>query len=88
MATKDKPRKPRESKVPEGESKAQRFVRLAKKRVPRALKAINSVAAFAGNGYDYTDEQRDKIITALVTATENTVASLKRERKAEATFDL
>lgn len=88
MATKDsKQRKPRE-KVPAGETKAQRFVRLAKKRVTRAVKTVQSVAAFAGPGYEYTDEQRDKIVAALEAATVNTVASLKRERKAVAEFDL
>ena len=85
MAT--KPKKPRE-KVSKDETKAQRFVRLAKKRVPRAVKSVNSVAAFAGAGYEYTDEQRDKIIAALETATANTIASLKRERKAAVEFDL
>lgn len=87
MATQTSSKK-KATKVPENETKAQRFVRLAKKRVPRAVKAINSVAAFAGSGYEFSDEQRDKVIAALETATANTVASLKRERKAVADFDL
>lgn len=88
MATKEKSAKKPREKVPTNETKAQRFVRLAKKRVPRAVKSVNSIAAFAGAGYEFTDEQRDKIITALETATANTVAALKRERTSVVEFDL
>jgi len=82
-----KPRKPR-TPVPENETKSQRFVRLAQKRVPKAIKAINGIAALAGNGYEFTDEQRDKVIDALESAVKSTVASLKRERKAAVEFVL
>jgi hypothetical protein len=48
------------------ESKADRFRRLANKRVPAAVKRIGHVANLANrNQYEYTDEQRDKILTAI-----------------------
>lgn len=85
MATKERKKS---AKVPENETKAQRFVRVGKTRVNRAIKTVNSVAALSGAGYEYTDEQRDKIVSALEAATANTVAALKRERKNVAEFDL
>lgn len=87
MATQSTSKK-KSAKVPENETKAQRFVRVGKTRVNRAIKTVNSVAALSGSGYEYTDEQRDKIVSALEAATANTVASLKRERKNVAEFDL
>lgn len=88
MATEKKAGRKKGSVVPENETKAQRFVRIARKRVPRATKAINSIAALSGAGYEYTDEQRDKIVGVLEAAVANTVGSLKRERKAAVEFDL
>ena len=43
-----------------------KFRQLANKRVPRALKALDSVANLSNKAvYDYTDEQRDSIVAIL-----------------------
>jgi len=56
------------------ETKLERFRRLAKQRVPRAVKAINGVANLSGSGYEYTPEQAAKIGSALDAA----VSAMKR----------
>ena len=46
--------------------KGPKFKQLANKRVPRALKALDSVANLSNKSvYDYTDEQRDSIVAIL-----------------------
>lgn len=48
------------------ESKAERFRRLANRRVPAAVKHIGYVANLGNHAnYEYTPEQRDKILRAL-----------------------
>lgn len=62
-------------KVKQVESKADRFLRLANRRVPRALKAIQHVANLASKqSYDYTPEQAGKLCGALAYA----LADLRR----------
>lgn len=58
-------RKAGESKVPENETKAQKFVRLGVPRVQKAIKALDAIGNLAGSGYESTTEQQEKIITAL-----------------------
>lgn len=62
MAKKDGSKK---SSVPANETKAQKFVRLGNKRVPKALKAIRQIGQLAGSGYESSPEQRKKITDAL-----------------------
>lgn len=62
-----KPRKPRQ-KAPENETPAERFRRLAKQRIPRAIKALESVAKLGGRGYEYNTEQVNKIGADLTAA--------------------
>jgi hypothetical protein len=53
------------------ESKADKFRRLALKRVPRAVKILRQVANLASkNTYEYTDEQKAKIKAAISKAAE------------------
>lgn len=57
------------------ESKADRFRRLANRRVPRALKTIQHVANLASRqSYEYTPEQAGKLVGAMKAA----VAELER----------
>lgn len=56
------------------ETKAQKFVRLAEKRVSTAVKKVMLVGNLAGPSYDYTQEQVAKIESALATAVETTMA--------------
>lgn len=48
------------SKVPENESKNERFKRLVVDRVNKAVKAIDRVGNCAGSGYDYTPPKKPK----------------------------
>jgi len=47
------------------ESKHDRFKRLASKRVQNAVKKIELIGNLASPGYEYTQEDVEKIITAL-----------------------
>ena len=66
-----KPKQTRAPRLPidrSNETKAQKFSRLASKRVTKALKAIKNVGNLAGSGYDKTPDQV-KRINALLTET-------------------
>lgn len=71
------------------ESKADRFKRLASKRVAKALKALDGVRALASTAsYEYTPEQADKIGAALSGALAGIKAAYSGERKATSVFTL
>jgi hypothetical protein len=75
MATKEKKtRKPRTPVDRSNETKAQKFSRLASKRVTKALKAIQNIGNLAGGGYERTPEQVKRIATLLNDATAGTLA--------------
>lgn len=55
--------------VPADESKADKFRRLAKQRVPKAVRIISNIGNLASKGgYEFTSEQADKIDGALIDA--------------------
>jgi hypothetical protein len=70
------------------ESKAQRFVRVATPRVKKAIKAIDAVSQCTGSRYEYTEEQRDKILTAIGNAATNLRNRLMNEKAADTGFSL
>lgn len=70
------------------ESPSARFVRVAKVRVPKAVSSLNAVANLTARGYEFTEEQRDKVIAAIETATADAVRTLKAGKRSSATFDL
>jgi len=47
------------------ESKSERFIRLAEKRVTNALTELRKIGNLAGPAYEYTEKQVQAIITAL-----------------------
>jgi len=55
-------------KIPENETKADRFVRVVTPRVAKAVKAIRTIGFCAGSMYEYNDEQVIQILKALDTA--------------------
>jgi len=60
---------PQERTVQRSKEKIDNFVKLAPKRMTRALKAIEVVGNLANrNSYTYTTEQATKMITALAEA--------------------
>jgi hypothetical protein len=91
MATKDKkpaastaPKAPRKSRepVPANESKADKFKRLAGKRVNKALNGIRGIGNLGGGGYESTAEQREKIEKALNDALAVALDQLNRAKSA------
>lgn len=49
----------------DGETKAEKFARLASSRTTRAIQAIDSLGKLSSSAYEYTPEQIDKIFGAL-----------------------
>ena len=45
--------------------KRERFRRVAEKRTNKAIYALRSLKACAGNGYDYSEAERDQLIKAV-----------------------
>ena len=76
----------RTSHVPQNESKQDRFRRLALRRIPKALRALESIRKLSSSNYEYTPEQAEKIITTLG----ETMLSLQQaySGKAKATFEI
>ena len=71
------------------QEKSAKFVKLAKKRVPKALKAISLIGNLAGSGYSYTPEQVEKIKTALDNQVKQTLSSFAPgAKKAQAEFEI
>jgi len=75
--------------VDPNETPAQRFRRLGGKRMNKALKAIGYVASLGNKRqYEYTDEQRNKIIAALVDAVDNVRQRLTDKQSAAESFSV
>jgi predicted component of type VI protein secretion system len=70
------------------ETKAQKFVRLAQARVPKALKSIYNIGNLGGAGYDSTPDQREKIATALREAVESCITRINKEQVKPTGFSL
>ena len=66
-----------------------KFRQLANKRVPRALKALDSVANLSNKVvYDYTDEQRDSIVAILRSRLKSLEERFSGDRKADYVWKL
>jgi hypothetical protein len=65
-----------------------RFVRIANKRVPRVLAAIESIGKLAGAGYSRTEAQSKAISTALETAAKQVSNKLLGVKAASSGFAL
>jgi hypothetical protein len=70
------------------ESKADRFYRLADKRLNNALDKIRLIGNLSGAGYESTAEQVDFIESCLSAAVVDVINSLRKVRIAKATFTL
>jgi len=78
--------KSKEKKVKEGESKAEKFSRLAQARMSKALKNISLVGNLAGSSYDYSEEQVKEMEEALHQAVTKTISKFKKAEKKEDAF--
>ena len=79
-----------ETSVP-GETKEQKFQRLATKRTQAALQKIRLLTNLTGSGYAYTPEQSAKILGALrasVDALEARFNRVRGSRPADTSFSL
>ena len=68
MSKNDKSKKKKESRVPENESKHNKFKRVCTPRLRNALKAIKLVGACSTKDYAYSNEQAVKIYNLLADA--------------------
>lgn len=87
MATKTA-RKARVSKVPEGETKEQRFVRLATRRVNKVRKALDQIGLLGAASYSSTEKQRDQISEALRESIEFNLNRLNKSKTSASNFSL
>lgn len=87
MATK-KERKVRVSRVPEGETKEQKFIRLATARVNKVRKALDQIGLLGGATYSSTDLQREKIAEAIKESVEFNINRLSKVKMSKSTFSL
>lgn len=90
MATtaKKAPRKTRVSTVPENETKQQKFVRLANRRVNKVRKALDQIGLLGGASYDSTEEQQNKIIEAIQEAFDYAANRLRKVKASKSDFRL
>jgi len=79
-------RKVRVSKVPEGETKQQKFVRLATARVNKVRKALDQIGLLGGASYESTDDQRNKIGDAIRECMEFNINRLSKVKMSKDTF--
>lgn len=79
-----------EGVAPAGETKAEKFKRLATYRTQKALKALSSLENLSNRAsYEYTEEDVEKIFGALTAKIEKTRALFsKTEKKEEDEFKL
>ena len=71
-----------ENKV-QGESKHDKFVRLATPRVTTAIKRIELIGNLASSGYEYSPEEVEKIFSALQQTLDSTKARFSKSKKEE-----
>jgi ABC-type oligopeptide transport system substrate-binding subunit len=86
MATRT--RKPRVSRVPEGETKEQKFIRLATARVNKVRKALDQIGLLGSPSYSSTDNQREKICEALRESVEFNLNRLNKSKTSTTSFSL
>lgn len=92
MASKKKTAKKTATKTAApAESKQEKFVRLAPKRVVKVINSMRSLRKLANrNSYDWTEEQANKILAAVAEEAKALQEALNRTegKKDSVTFDL
>lgn len=71
-----------------GESKSDKFKRLASKRVVNAISKVELIANLAGPGYEYAPEQVEKILTALQGSVDKVKAAFSKQKIDKTVFKL
>ena len=67
----------------EGESKHDKFKRLASQRVTNAIKKIELIGNLTSPGYEYTPEEVEKIFTSLQQVLDSTKSKFSKAKKEE-----
>lgn len=90
MADKKKtgPKGTRVSTVPENETKEQKFIRLANKRVNKVTKALDQIGLLGSASYISTETQRAKITETLRDSLEFALGRLNKQKASKANFTL
>ena len=73
---------------PTGETKNEKFVRLGKVRMNKTLKSMDTLINLSGSGYDHTNEQAEKIITALKNKINEIETGLNKTKSNKEEFNL
>lgn len=79
---------PKQTTTEKTETKSEKFVRLAQARVSKAVKAVYNIGNLGGTGYESTQEQRDKIVKALLDSVETVRVRLNKETTKPTGFSL
>ena len=72
----------------QGESKNEKFKRIATKRVQNAISKIECIGNLSSSAYQYSQEEVDKIFSTLQETLENTRKSFTPKQVAENKFEL
>lgn len=88
--SKQKDRKVRKkADIPEGETKEQRFVRVATPRVKKAISQLRLVKqTISGNNYSVSEGQMETIITSLRTEVESLQSAYDSKNKSKKVEDI
>jgi len=81
-------RKVRVSTVPVDETKEQKFIRLASRRVNKVRKALDQIGLLGASAYVSTEAQRIMITEALRESVEFNLARLNKVKSGKADFKL
>jgi len=84
----NKPRKKRTSQVPDNETKEQKFIRLATRRVNKVRKALDQIGLLGAASYASTEEQRKRIMEAIRESVEFNVNRLNKAKLSKTDFSL
>ena len=71
-----------------GESKSDKFKRLAVKRVKNAISKVELIANLAGPSYEYTPEEVTKILIALQGSVDKVKAAFSKQKITKSDFQL
>lgn len=71
-----------------GESKSDKFKRLASKRVVNAISKIELIANLSASSYEYTPEEVAKILTALQGSVDKVKAAFSKQKIEKTVFKL
>lgn len=77
-----------EEKNVAGESKSDKFKRLASKRVVNAIQKIELITNLAAPSYEYTPEEVTKIVTALQGSVDKVKAAFSKQKIEKTAFKL